>query len=533
MDKRENYYFKRAIPALLIIMLLFILPLIGILSKAFSDNALAIKQVFSDKYTYKLLLFTFEEAFLSALISTLLALPFAAFFASYTFKGRKAILSLSELSFTMPSILVVLGFVIWYGNNGLLNNFLKSVFSLSEPPFKILYSFKAIILAHVYLNFPIAFALLTSSWEKDSGIEENVSYTLGKSKVYTFFHVTLYKLKGTVLSAFTLIFLYCFSSFSIVLVLGGKPKFYTLEAEIYKRTYTTLDFASSSALSLFVLIVTSILLLLTSGGKRRAKANKGAKELIKTKGKKSLAALFISLLILLFILPPMLSILYRAFFTKDGVFTLKAWNDLASARHGQSSSAIEAIVTSLVIGLLTAFITTMLATDIALASRYKKAKIAEYISTLPMAAGSVTLGLGFVIVSTYLELEGIMLYVMVLLAHIVIAIPFAVRTIAPGARAIPDVLENSSYTLAKSYFKTECKVDIPALKNYRRKAFAFAFALSLGEVNATLTFSGGSIKTLPVLLYNMISSYNYQGAAALGTILLLESLLVFIFEERR
>lgn len=533
MDKRENYYIKKAIPALVILLLLFILPLIGILANGFKDNAAAIKDVFRDRYTYKLLLFTFTESFISALISVVMALPFAAFYSTYKFRGRKAILSLSELSFTLPSILVVLGFVIWYGNNGLLNSFLKRLFRFNENPLKILYSFKAIILAHVYLNFPIAFALLTSSWEKDSKKEEYASYMLSKSKLYTFFHVTLYKLKGTVLSSFTLIFLYCFSSFSIVLVLGGKPKYYTLEAEIYKRTYTTLDFASSSALSLFVLLVTSLLLIITGGGHKKLKEQREKKELIKTKGRKSLYAFILSLLILLFILPPIISIIYRAFFTKDGSFTTKAWIELINAHHGNMSSALEAIVSSLVIGLLTALITTKLATDISLALRYKKAAILEYIATLPMAAGSVTLGLGFMIVSSYLPTLDIIKYIMVLLSHIIIALPFAVRTIAPGARAIPDVLEYASYTLSKSYYKTERKVDIPALKNYRRKAFAFSFALSLGEVNATLTFSGGSIKTLPVLLYNMISSYNYQGAAVLGTILLFESLLVFIFEERK
>ncbi len=532
MDKRENYYIKRAIPALLILLLLFILPLVGILSKAFSDNAAAIKSVFSDKYTYRLLLFTFTESFVSALISIAIALPFAAFYSTYRFKGRKAILSLSELSFTLPSILVVLGFVIWYGNNGILNNILKRIFSLKDNPLKILYSFKAIILAHVYLNFPIAFALLTASWEKDSKREEYASFMLSKSRLYTFFHITLYKLKGTVLSSFTLIFLYCFSSFSIVLVLGGKPKYYTLEAEIYKRTYTTLDFASSSALSLFVLLATSVLLIITGGGHKRIKEQREKKELIKTSGRKSVYAFMLSLLILLFILPPIISIICRAFFTKDGIFTLKAWQDLINAHHGNMSSALEAIVSSLAIGLLTASITTALATSISLALRYRKGAMLEYIATLPMAAGSVTLGLGFMIVSSYLPALGTLKYLMVLLAHIIIALPFAVRTIAPGARAIPEVLELASYTLSKSYYKTERRVDIPALKSYRRKAFAFSFALSLGEVNATLTFSGGSIKTLPVLLYNMISSYNYQGAAVLGTILLFESLLVFIFEER-
>ena len=96
---------------------------------------------------------------------------------------------------------------------------------------------------------------------------------------------------------------------------------------------------------------------------------------------------------------------------------------------------------------------------------------------------------------------------------------------------IPDSLAAASYTLGVSAFRTMRKVEKPILSPYKRKAFAFAFALSLGEVNATLTLSDGHVSTLPILIYRMISSYNYQGAAALGTLLLAEALIVFAIGE--
>jgi thiamine transport system permease protein len=59
----------------------------------------------------------------------------------------------------------------------------------------------------------------------------------------------------------------------------------------------------------------------------------------------------------------------------------------------------------------------------------------------------------------------------------------------------------------------------------------FAFALSMGEFNATLTLANSSIITLPVVMYRLIGSYNFQGACALGTILIAVSVLVFIVSE--
>ena len=76
------------------------------------------------------------------------------------------------------------------------------------------------------------------------------------------------------------------------------------------------------------------------------------------------------------------------------------------------------------------------------------------------------------------------------------------------------------------------RTERPLLKSYRRKAFIFAFALSLGEVNATLALAGGRITTLPILIYRLIGSYNYQGASALGSVLLILAFIVFIMGER-
>ena len=64
------------------------------------------------------------------------------------------------------------------------------------------------------------------------------------------------------------------------------------------------------------------------------------------------------------------------------------------------------------------------------------------------------------------------------------------------------------------------------------RAFIFSFALSVGEVNATLTLAEGKVITLPILLYRLINSYNYQGACAIGTVLIATTFIVFIIAGR-
>ena len=532
MKERDKFYLKLSLPALIITFLIFLLPLFSVLGRAFKDGPEAVINTFCDAYTWRLLAFTVWESLLSAVISVSLAIPFSVFFSKYSFFGRKAILTASDIAFALPAILCVLGFVIFYGNNGILNNILISL-GLIEDKIKFLYSFPSVIMAHVYLNFPVAFSLITSALAGMDEKEEMASKLLGKSNFYTFIRITIPKVKGTIISAFILIFLFCFPSFLIVMSLGGSPKYYTIEAEIYRRTYTDVNTVSSSSLALFSFIIMSFLLLVSGYGREEKKASRSKRIIKKAKGWKRLEAFVLSCLIFLFLAPPLLSIVYRAFFTKDGSFTLKAWIDIASSSPTGAGTGMEAILNSLLIAFLSSSLAVSLSTAISISAVRRKSRIIPLLTSLPMAAGSVSLGLGFAFLSTRLPYKSIYIsYVLVILAHLVVVMPFTVRTIMPGAKRIPNTLPLASMCLGKGCYSSYRKVEKPMLKSYRRRAFAFAFALSLGEVNATMALAEGKVTTLPILIYKMINQYNYQGASALAIILLTTAIIVFAIGEK-
>ena len=532
MKERDKFYFKLSLPALIITFLIFLLPLFSVLGRAFINGPEAVINTFRDAYTWRLLAFTVWESLLSAVISVGLAIPFSVFFSKYSFFGRKAILTASDVAFALPAILCVLGFVIFYGNNGILNNILVSL-HITEEKIKFLYSFPSVIMAHVYLNFPVAFSLITSALVGMDEKEEMASKLLGKSNFYTFIKITIPKVKGTIISAFILIFLFCFPSFLIVMSLGGSPKYYTIEAEIYRRTYTDVNTVSSSSLALFSFIIMSLLLLVSGYGREEKKASRSKRIIKKARGWKKLEAFALSLMITLFLAPPLLSIIYRAFFTKDGTFTLKAWLDIASSSPTGAGTGLNAIFNSLLIALVSSFLAISLSTAISISAVRRKSRIIPLLTSLPMAAGSVSLGLGFAFLSTRLPYKSIYIsYILVILAHLVVVMPFTVRTIMPGAKRIPDTLTLASMCLGKGCYSSYRKVEKPMLKSYRRRAFAFAFALSFGEVNATMALAEGKVTTLPILIYKMINQYNYQGASALAIILLTTAIIVFAIGEK-
>lgn len=530
-ESELKYYKKKVILPFIIFIILFLIPLLFTLSKAFFINGSfdlsGIKKVFTSSYTYSIFSFTFKQAIVSTIFSVLLALPGAYLFSNYAFKFKRFFLSLAALCFILPSILVVLGFVIFYGNYGFLNTILMNVFGFSEPPLKILYSFKAIILAHTFLNFPIALVLITNTWSTLSPDLENSALLLKDNRISIFFKITLKRIMPSILSASLLIFLFCFTSFSIILVLGGGPQFTTLEIEIYQNARTTLNQNAASAYSIFSLVCNLILVtvFITVSRNYQNKEKKIQRDTKKAKGFVKVLLIIYLVLILIFILSPMLSILYRSFISssaKEGTgFSLRQYKIVLE-------TGLNPILNSLTIALIASFISVTLARPLSLFISKKKSKIYEILLLLPMAISSVTLGLGYYYLADIAINNTILSFISIIGVHIVITLPFALRSLTPIATSIDKNLSLSGLLLKDSPKGVMKNIEYPLLKNGTISAFMFAFAISFGEVNASLVLSGGKIVTLPMQLYRLIGSYNYQGACALGTIHILITLIVFL-----
>lgn len=552
--KGSSFYKVVSTPAILLLALLFIGPLFFILAKSFiaEDGTLSFQRVFhllKDPYTWRILRFTVLQAFVSTVVSVLIALPGAYLLATYTFFGKRLIKAISAIPFVLPSILVVLGFVIFYGNSGLLNQLLIELFKLEEPPIKILYTFKAVIAAHAFYNFPIALALISSFWEQLPSRYNDAAMTLGAKRATIFRTITLPRLIPSILSASTLIFLFCFSSFAILLVLGGGPRFTTLEVEIYRKARMILDLEGAAALSLLSILI-NIALVGIYIWSQRLLAHQEEIELIDQKRlqrrEKSLVIrVSISIYLVfstLFVLGPLAGIIYRSFTapaTRGGkvTFTLRWYKELFSlSKTGTSifDVASSALLFSLLIAFLAAFISLIFSTLLSSRLRNQKERFTvsmEIFAMLPMAVSSVIIGLGYLLISNYLNPNNFGSRVLVILAHVVIVSPFILRTILPEYRKISFSYTQVSLTLGANVRQTFWYVELPLLRSAMITAFAFAFALSIGELNATLTLADSSLVTLPIVMYRLIGSYNFAAACALGTILIVICAAVFFVSE--
>jgi thiamine transport system permease protein len=152
--------------------------------------------------------------------------------------------------------------VIFFGNNGFLNKTLMSLTGQSEPVFKILYSLKAIILAHTFYNFPIVLRLVSTLWEKLDPSIANAAMSLGAGKIRLFFTITLPQILPAILASAALVFVFCFTSFAVILVLGGGPAYTTIEVEIYRQARISLNMDAAAALSIVGILITLVFVYL-------------------------------------------------------------------------------------------------------------------------------------------------------------------------------------------------------------------------------------------------------------------------------
>ncbi len=540
--KKESFYRLYPIAGFVLFFLLFLLPVCITLSQAFIEDGnfsiALIVETFSNPYYLRIMAFTLMQALLSTLASLVIGLPGAYIMTTYKFPGKKLLKALYSVPFVLPSILVVLGFVIFYGNSGFLNKALMALFKLDEPPLHILYSFTAVILAHAFYNFPVVISIVSEYWQKLDSSCERAAQTLGSGRVKVFRTITLPRLKPAIFSASSLVFLFCFTSFAIILVLGGGPALTTTEVEIYRLARISLNPEKACALSLFSTFVAIIVLLIYSASQNKQNKSESIKQSqIKIQRKPAtflqhFGIILYLLFSLLFILCPILSIIARSFLGSTSrasglVFSTAAYEKLFAL----GSSNLKAIINSVIIALASSILASGVALRICTyLVKTKKGKVlTDAILMLPMAISSVIVGLSYFIISKYFKF--IPSIVLIILAHTVITMPFIIRTVLPVYRKIPESLVNASRTMGYSARATFLHIEKPILRPALLTGMVFSFVLSMGELNATLLLGSSSYQTLPVQIYRLISSYNYQGACAMGCILIVVCFIVFLISE--
>jgi thiamine transport system permease protein len=409
------------------LILLFYLPLSLVLKGALfpaggsEGGSLSFKNiamVLTSEYKRRIIGFTIFQALLSTLFTIVIGLPGAWLLATRNFPGKKLLKAVSAVPFVLPSILVVLGFVIFFGNNGYLNRMVMSITGSTDPPFRILYSMKAIILAHGFYNFPIVLRLVSTLWEKLDPSIATAAESLGAGRIRLFFTVTLPQILPAVLASAALVFVFCFTSFAVILVLGGGPAYTTLEVEIYRQARISLDMDAAAALSVVGIFITLIFVYLNIHFQSSLNYHENIQPGRKFYRQKKQAtgsfipgiSIYIFFLVLL-VASPVLSVIIKSFInsgmgTGNSTFSISAYKDILNPTPGNYGMTLfRAIGNSISYAFYTVILSIFIGTLISytLRGKQKFRGILDTLFMLPISVSSVILGLGYLKIMNYIE----------------------------------------------------------------------------------------------------------------------------------
>ncbi len=541
---------KNWFPALAFLGLFFFYPLVKILTLGVSSPEFLSPQAL--EIAAGSLGFTLWQAFLSMLLTLGVGLPAAYLFARYDFRVKALLRALTAVPFMLPTVVVAAGFNALLGPRGWLNLTLMRFFEFETPPINILYTLGAILLAHVFYNTTIVIRVVGNALSRLDPRLNEAARLLGAGPWHAFWQVTFPLLRPSILAAALLVFLFDFTSFGVILLLGG-AQFSTLEVEIFVQTMSMLNLPVAALLSLIQLLCTLAFSILYSKALARANVKTQRENITPARRPKTLAErLFtyslIAILFSLFVLP-MLALPLRSVSQLEADrgdrtslqtgFTDDYYQELFINRRGSRFYVppIQAAKNSLKYAGITVILSLLLGFPVAsaLAKPTKLDRALDPFLMLPLGASAVTLGLGFIIAFSRPPLNWISSPFLVPLAHTMIALPFVIRSLQPALASIPQRYREAAAMLGASPFWVWWTVDFPIISRATLAAATFAFTVSLGEFGATSLLARPEYPTIPTAIYRFLSQpggLNYGQAMAMATILMVLTTISILLIER-
>jgi thiamine transport system permease protein len=522
------------------LIIFFFIPLARILGLSFDVAAFTTENL---RIADSVLRFTFYQAALSTLLTLLLGLPSAYLFSRYDFRGKSLLRALTAVPFMLPTVVVAAGFNSLLGPRGLVHNIFPSA------DFQFTGTLTAILIAHVFYNTTIVIRIVSSALSSLDPRLEQSARSLGADSFRVWWNVTLPILRPAILASSLLVFLFDFTSFGVILLLGGS-QFATLEVEIYLQTVRLFNLPLASLLAVIQLICTiTVSVLYTRVATRSTTQTAPRSEASNLRKPKTLRQrLFVSLFCILlsvFFILPLASLPVRSLSRLEADrgqrgevrygFTTDYYTELFINRRGSVFYVppIRATLNSLTYAGATVILSLLLGfpAAFALAKPTRLERIIDPLIMLPLGSSAVMLGLGFILsYGRWLTSP-----LLVPFAHTLVALPFVIRALQPAIASIPHRLRQAASSLGASPFEVWKTIDLPILRRATLAAATFAFTISLGEFGATLLISRPEYPTIPVAIERFLSQpggLNYGQAMAMASILMLLTTVSILLIEK-
>ncbi|MEM7072365.1 MAG: ABC transporter permease subunit [Pseudomonadota bacterium] len=516
---QARYHIWPALAAPLIMIALVAVPLSG-LAPYFAKTL----EADLSPQLWSALTFSLNQAGLSSFLSLAGGLMVArALHRRPRFLGRNLLLGLMGLAFVFPPILTALGMIAVHGRAGWISE-LAQLLGLMRLDY--LYGWFGILAAHIFFNMAFAARVFLHAFANIPGEHWRVATALGLGAVRMFRHAEWPAIRGAVMPLAALIFLLCFTSFAIVLFLGGHPRFATLEVVIFQALLGDGDLVRASQASIIQLSISLSFAVIMIVLPRLPAIEGGVRPSVRIAS--SRLALWIDagwiLFAFLLLLPPVLAI---------------GLSGLINLRFILDPGLWLALLNSIRVGVPATMVALSLAVALALARSRLLLGGHDWLAGLVQATPlllpgvpAIVYGAGLFLLARKVGFPEWSSWLALTLANSIMITPFLCTIIA---NEIHQSLKRDARLCAHlglTGWVRFRRINWPQWRPALLYGVIVGFCLSLGDMGAVVFFGYQGFETLPLAIFRAQGAYRTDQAMAGALILILVSGGLFYLAER-
>ena len=470
----------------------------------------------------RVLWFTVWQAVVSTVLTVSAGFAPAYLLARYRFPGRRAVLAVVTVPFMLPTVVVGAAFV-------------------ALLPERWHQSATAVVVAHVFFNVAVVVRLVGAMWAVLPTDLTAAARTLGASPPQVLRHVVLPLLRPALMAAAGVVFLFTFTSFGVVKLLGG-VRHATLEVEIARRATQLGDVDGAAVLSVLQLLALGAVVWWSARWQRRAAvAFHGGRTARHARSRRERRWLVSVLgVTVLAMVSPVVAMVARSFHP-GSTWSLTAWRTLGDDEVRPGISLGVDPVASLAVSLRYAVVATLISVvvggiaSLAITAARRHGRLLDTGLMLPLGTSAVTIGLGMLITFDHDPVDWRASWWLVPLGHALVAIPFVVRSLVPVLRSVPADQRAAAITLGASPLRAWWEVEVRRLTRPLAAAAGFAAAISLGEFGATTFLTRSGRESMPIAIDQLLARTGdvpRAQAFALATLLFVLTAAVIVAADR-
>lgn len=443
--------------------------------------------------TWRVVWFTFWQAIASTALTIVIGLVPAYVMGRYEFRGRRLLDALLASVFVLPT--VVMGAAV-----------------LALLPDAVDHGVVPILAAHVVFNLAVVVRTVGAVLATLPRDLEAAAATLGASPRLVFRKITLAAITPALGAAASIVFVFTFTSFGVIRLLGGLRRS-TIEVEIWRQATQVGNIGTAATLTVLQLLVVATVVTVSSvWQRRRSRAlalRIGSERRRPTNAHQCCFVVGAALATALVVTAPLAALVERSLRARDG-YSLHAWRNLGQTevRPGISigidpSESLMASLQAMVVATVIAVGVGTLAA-IAIAAARRGGKLLDGVMMLPIATSAITVGFGILITFDQRPVDWRSSWWIVPVGHALVAVPFVVRTVLPVLRGIEPRRLEAAATLGATPLRAWRAVVAPHLRRPMTVAAGLAAAISLGEFGATSFLSRSDRETMPVAIERLL-----------------------------